>query len=308
MPSITDLTRRFERRPLAAPNATYYLWRFAANGVRTGRALVTPPAFDDSRTIAGELTARGIVVGPFERFLSQPGADAYRAASALIRDASRSDGVRDIVSGVAAHSSKKTFRIDLVKGAMRPDHPLLELALDVRLLEIVAAYLGMWPALHSIGAWLNYPTRDAATSSQLWHHDPEDLKIIKVFIYLEDVGDENGPFTFIPGTHPFGPHVRNGTTRGGGKRLSDDQITSAFPPDTWRVCTGRAGTMIMADTLGYHRGGKPSAGTRLLVTFTYTSGTPLVEHAVRLKGEPTWIHAAIQRYAIKQLPITQPAR
>ena len=39
---ITTLTRRFERRPLAEPNLTYFLWRFAANGVRVYRALATP--------------------------------------------------------------------------------------------------------------------------------------------------------------------------------------------------------------------------------------------------------------------------
>jgi hypothetical protein len=160
----------------------------------------------------------------------------------------------------------------------------------------------MWPALHSIGGWLNYPTSEPATLSQLWHHDPEDLKIIKVFIYLEDVGEGNGPFTYVPGTHPFGTHVPKADTRRRKERLADEQLGEVFPPSMWRVCTGPAGTMILADTLGYHRGGKPATGTRLLVTFTYTSGTPLVEHAIRLKGEPGWIMAPIQRCAIRQIP------
>ncbi len=306
MRSITDLTRRFERRPLAKPNATYYLWRFAANGVRTGRALVTPPAFD-TRAIARELAGQGIVVGPSDLFLSDAGRDALFAASGLIRNASQSDAVRDILTGVAAHSGKKNFRVDLVKGAIRGNNPLLKVALDVKLLEIVAAYLGMWPALHSIGAWLNYPTSEPATSSQLWHHDPEDLKLIKTFIYLEDVGEENGPFTYVPGTHPFGSRVPTAKRHLEKRRLADEQFTDVFPPSAWRVCTGPAGTMILADTIGYHRGGKPAAGTRLLVTFTYTSGTPLVERAIRLKGEPTWMSSAIQRYAVKQMHIA-PAR
>lgn len=298
-----DLTRRFERRPLARPNATYYLWRFAANGLRTGRALVTPPTFRDAPAIARELNTHGIVVGPSDRFLSDAGRDALGRAAAPIREASRSEAVRDILAGVATHKAKKGFRVDLVKGAFHGDHPLLEVALDVKLLEIVAAYLGMWPALHSIGAWLNYPTNESATSSQLWHHDPEDLKVIKTFIYLEDVGEENGPFTYVPGTHPFGTHVPKAEQRRVKERLADDQIADVFPPGTWRICTGPAGTMILADTIGYHRGGKPRVGMRLLVTFTYTSGTPLVERAIRLKGQPAWISLAIQRWAIKQLAV-----
>jgi hypothetical protein len=77
MPSITDLMRRFDRRPLAKPNATYYLWRFAANGLRTRRALMTPTVFTDTPAIARELTEQGIVVvAPSNRFLSDDGHDA----------------------------------------------------------------------------------------------------------------------------------------------------------------------------------------------------------------------------------------
>jgi hypothetical protein len=302
MPSITQLTRRFERRPLAKPNATYYLWRFAANGVRAGRALVTPAAFHDTRAIAHELTDQGIVVGPSDRFLSDVGRDALSAATVAIREASRCDAVRDILSG-ATHEGKKSFRVDLITGAIRAENPILKVALDTKLLEIVAAYLGMWPALHSIGGWLNYPTNEPATSSQLWHHDPEDLKIIKTFTYLEEVSEENGPFTYVPGTHPFGRNVPIAARYDQDRRVKDEKINRIFPPHTWRVCTGPAGTMIIADTLGFHRGGKPIVGTRLLVTFTYTSGTPLVERAIRLKGEPSWISSAIQRYALKEIHI-----
>jgi hypothetical protein len=174
---------------------------------------------------------------------------------------------------------------------------MLKVALDLKLLEIVAGYLGMWPVLHSVGAWLNYPTDEPASSSQLWHHDPEDLKIIKTFIYLEGVERDNGPFTYVPGTQPFGSNVAR-AAHCDSRRVTDEALDRVFPPNTWRVCTGPAGTMIVADTLGFHRGGKPLVGTRLLVTFTYTSGTPLVERALRLKGEPLWISAAIQRYAI----------
>ena len=40
---------------------------------------------------------------------------------------------------------------------LSPDDPLLHVALDRKLLEIVAGYLGMWPCLNSVGVWLNYP-------------------------------------------------------------------------------------------------------------------------------------------------------
>lgn len=308
--SITDLTRPFARRPLPKPNLAYYLWRFAANGVRTGRALVTPRAFPDVRAIAEELSDGGIVVGSSDRFLSDAGRAALAAASGTIIEATRTDMVRDIVAGVATPTKgKKVFRIDLVRAGIPTDSELLKVALDVKLLEIVAAYLGMWPSLHSIQGWYNYPTNEPATSSQLWHHDPEDLKLVKVFIYLEPVDERNGPFTYIPRTHPFGANVAKAESGRKRERLPDEQLAGVFPPDSWRVCTGPAGTMILADTLGYHRGGKPTTGTRLLVTFTYTSGTPLVaEPSIWLKGTPDWITSGIQRVAIKRLGTAPPVK
>jgi hypothetical protein len=66
--------------------------------------------------------------------------------------------------------------------------------------------------------------------------------------------------------------------------------------------------MILADTLGYHRGGKPTTGTRLLVTFTYTSGTPFVEPSIWLKSEPDWALSPIQTFAVKNLGSAPPAK
>jgi hypothetical protein len=292
---------------MVKPDLTYYLWRFAANGASTARRLMNPTPCRETHALAHELQEHGIVVGPSDRFLSDQGRDALAAAAAAIRTASQGAAVREILAGAMPATGKKSFRIDLIRGAIRAENPILKVALDRTLLDGVAAYLGMWPALHSIGAWLNYPTAEPATSSQLWHHDPEDLKIIKVFIYLEDVGLDNGPFTYLPGTQPFGPQAALAARYDNDRLVQDEAMTQTFPSSSWRICTGPAGTMILADTVGFHRGGKPTRGTRLLVTFTYTSGTPLFAHSVRIKGEPAWASSALQKWAIRQLQIT-PAR
>src|SRR5215203_3538788 len=56
---------------------------------------------------------------------------------------------------------KKEFLVDqilFVSGWCVRRRSLLKIALGRKLLEIVSAYLGLWPRLHSIGAWLNFPT------------------------------------------------------------------------------------------------------------------------------------------------------
>jgi hypothetical protein len=266
--------------------------------------MLTPPSHHDVPAIARELTAQGIVVGPSEGFLTEEGRGALQDASSRILHTSRSEEVEAVVAGSpSVQDRQKEFLVHLVSypEGVAADDPLLKVALDRKLLEIVSSYLGLWPCLYSIAAWLNYPTDAPAQVSQLWHRDPEDLRLIKVFIYLADVDEQLGPFTYISQTHPFGAKAALAQKLEKKKRVPDDRMNRVFPPESWRVCTGPAGTMIMADTLGYHRGGKPTAGRRILITFTYTSGAPITERPIHLLGRPLWMTAAIQRYAVTPL-------
>lgn len=306
---FTFLARRFTRRALTKPNLAYYLWRFADNGVRTFRSLATLRRIDQSRDIAAELAAQGIIVGESHTFLTDAGSRALAEASSSILKASTSEEVVGILTGKAPRSGvQKEFRIDLFSpgDGLGADNPLLKVALDRKLLEIASSYLGLWPVLHSVSAWLNVPTEAPPEYSQLWHRDPEDLKLLKVFIYLADVDEQCGPFTYIPRTHPFGADVEKAQAYDKKKRLPDDSVSQIFPPSEWRVCTGPVQTMILADTIGYHRGGKPTVGRRILITFTYTSGTPFVDRPLWIEGRPTWPLSAIQRAAVKPLPGVPP--
>jgi hypothetical protein len=72
-------------------------------------------------------------------------------------------------------------------------------------------------------------------------------------------------------------------------------------PEAWLACTGSAQTMILADTTGYHRGGKPVTGDRILITFTYTSGTPFKNRKYSVRrgnSRPVWMSDDIQTYAL----------
>jgi hypothetical protein len=311
---ISFLTKRYSRRALARPNTVYYLWRFVANGGRAARSILARSRYEGTTAIAEELTRNGIVVGPSERFLTGDGGRALHDASARILEMSRSPAVTAAIAGASDGADRyKKYLVDLVEypEGIEADDSLLKLALDEKLLEIVAGYLGLWPRLHSIAAWLNYPTEAPPELSQLWHRDPEDLRLVKVFIYLTDVHENSGPFTYIPRTQPFGAEAASAQKLERKKRLADDRMTRTFAPASWRVCTGPPHTMILADTVGYHRGGKPSVGHRILVTFTYTSGAPITSRELWIRGRPTWLASGIQRAAVDGLfggPPVQPKK
>jgi hypothetical protein len=258
------------------------------------------PAYPDTTRIAHELTENGIVVGKTDGYLDEEGRKAFAETSELVLGISRSSEVQSIVKEGRSEYKKKDYMVHLVPGDQKhtADSPLLRLALDRKLLEIIALYLGMWPRLHAIGAWLNFPTPAEAKQSQLWHRDPEDLRLIKVFIYLNDIDAACGPFSYIPKTHPFGARAAADPQHDHPKRITDEEMHVAIPSQDWIACTGPAGTMILADTVGFHRGGKPSAGNRTLITFTYTSGTPLGKELFNYADVSNWASHPIQRYAL----------
>ena len=291
------------RVALTRRNLAYFRWRYVSNAKRTFRAILAPPVSGDLCNIASIMTRRGIHVASSDRFLSEQGRRALDEAGEQILRLSCRDEVQAMVAtGQSDDPIGKRYLISLIEGQEHSD-ALLRLALDLNLLQTVSLYLGMWPQLQSIDAWLNFPTDGDPKELQLWHRDPEDVKIVKVFVYLNDVDENCGPFSYIPGTHSFGelahivPQHRHPT------RVLDDEMKSVIPAKSWLICTGPARTMIVADTLGYHRGGKPTRGKRILITFTYTSGClfklPFFKRNLRVSTTPTWVQRGLQEYALR---------
>ena len=57
-----------------------------------------------------------------------------------------------------------------------------------------------------------------------------------------------------------------------------------MPEADWLVCEGKAGTVVFADTCGYHKQLKPENSERLMLVAHYVSGTPFVPRALELNG------------------------
>jgi hypothetical protein len=299
--SLTKYRKRlFGRKALQKKTLPYYIWRFGANTRRTIRAALHGSADPDIGSAVAALRSNGIVVGACEKFLKRQSLESLARASSIVLAAASAAEVENSIAKGRSDNLQKDFMIPLVPWDMEhgPDSPFLKLALDTKLLEIVSQYLGMWPQLHAIGGWIHFPTADSAKKSQLWHRDPEDFSITKVFIYLNDVGPDTGPFSYVPGTQPFGRRNVK-ASKSPEKHITDEEMEKQHASDSWLVCTGPAGTMILADTVGFHRGGKPKCQNRILITFTYTSGAPINERPLRVTHEPDWIDNEMQRYALR---------
>jgi Phytanoyl-CoA dioxygenase (PhyH) len=146
-------------------------------------------------------------------------------------------------------------------------------ALQSSILKIANAYLGMCTRLRYYNVWHTFVSNGEPRQSQLWHRDREDHYIVKVFVYLTDVDDGSGPFTYAPGTHGKG-NVRGTpaySLEGVVRRTSDTAMSEVVPEDRWVKCVGERGTIVFADTRGYHKGGFALERDRIMYTCMFTS-------------------------------------
>lgn len=147
-------------------------------------------------------------------------------------------------------------------------------ALQKPVLQIANAYFGMYTRLRYYNVWHTFATRIPPRDSQLWHRDPEDYYILKMFVYLSDVGEDAGPVMYAAGSHPKVGLAREPfyiKKKGDAKRADDSQMAEVVPSEQWIQATGPKGTIILADTRGFHKGGLARERDRVMYLCMFTS-------------------------------------
>lgn len=176
----------------------------------------------------------------------------------------------------SAQAGKKRFNLEYLgsKPVLDPDAVYARFALQDGILQIANAYLGMYTRLRYFNVWHTFPTQAQARESQLWHRDREDRYILKMFLYISDVDEGAGPLTYAAGSHLKGKMRREPAyflEADGVKRSDDRQMAEAASPENWIKATGPQGTIVFADTHGYHKGGLARERDRLMYLCMFTS-------------------------------------
>jgi Phytanoyl-CoA dioxygenase (PhyH) len=200
-------------------------------------------------------------------------------ASFRNREADLADSITSARYKIDSREKVKSYLVPLLgaRPLLDPNDILVRFALQRRLLDIVNGYFGMFAKLRYYNVWHNFATTDEPRESQLWHRDPEDRYILKLFVYFTDVDEGAGPLSYIPGTHARGDFklqvpstvYLEGRTRV--RRSDDSQVSVVAPKSKWITALGPRATVVLVDTTGYHKGGWARERDRILYTCMFTS-------------------------------------
>jgi|TARA_R110000787_G_scaffold46417_1_gene112647 ectoine hydroxylase-related dioxygenase (phytanoyl-CoA dioxygenase family) len=156
-------------------------------------------------------------------------------------------------------------------------HPLLncqsvfDITFDSRMIEIAKNYFGCLPAITGVTLRKSKETamkeRNIPHNGQttLFHCDKDSPRFLKFFIYLNDVGKDNGPFTYVHKSH-----IDKFQGWRSKYRWSNSEIEHVYGKEKIKSITGKVGDLVMGNTAGFHKGTKVKRGERLMLTIYFS--------------------------------------
>ena len=162
------------------------------------------------------------------------------------------------------NDSKVMFNSELLKNIF----------FDMNFLHLANEYLKSKPIIDAFTMWWSNPVSQLPakfqfnfknSAAQMFHYDFDRMKILKFFIYLTDVDDNNGPHVFVKGSHKKPAFF---LTQDG--RYDDNLIYSKFGENVINL-KGKKGTIIAVDTRGLHKGLELLEGERLILQIEFTN-------------------------------------
>ena len=153
---------------------------------------------------------------------------------------------------------------------------LIKFCTSPLLIGTVSKYLGEFPVISSIEVW-NSPPSDVhgagLTGSQKFHLDNVSDRQMKVFVNLIDIGEENGPFSFI--SEQNSSLVCNKLSYGNVKnvdRLEDQDVYNIIDSSDLKKNIGPKGLVTFIDTCRcLHYGSRNTKKGRKLLMVQFTS-------------------------------------
>lgn len=261
------------RTALTCPGAFF---RYQSNGIRT--------LYHNVARVAHPLTfarrCRGLANVNEPLSLAVPDQDGYAVFTPdqIPDDLARQvlDEVRGRLSSVDIESIRKTankpYLLAVIDGKdIGRDSAVYRFVTHPVLVGCVARYLKCFPILTYISVWYspNLPGEDKG--SQKYHLDHEDYRQIKAFMFIEDIGPQNGPFTLLPASRSEKIQSALGYKMTPDNKQVDDEVIYGIVDRHEAVpLVGPAGTVALIDTSRcFHYGSREGTAPRIMLAFQY---------------------------------------
>ncbi|MCA9806189.1 MAG: phytanoyl-CoA dioxygenase family protein [Cyanobacteria bacterium HKST-UBA02] len=146
---------------------------------------------------------------------------------------------------------------------------LQQIMADPVLLEIASRYFNSQASYCNVHMWWTTPYGCETPNPRLaqqYHFDMDRFKFLNFFLYVTDVGPEDGPHCFIRGSHRRKP-VRFLQDR----RFTDEEVAEHYSPEDHIEINGPRGTIMAVDGRGLHKAKMPTRGNRLMFLSSMSS-------------------------------------
>ncbi len=193
----------------------------------------------------------------------------------------KSDSYKDLKeSGTNQAQALNPYHLDLwedLNENLKKD--IITFATSDFLIKTVCNYLGIFPILSQIEVNLNIPSGKYPRSAQLWHRDDIGYKSFNLFLALNKIDENNGPFITLKKKDPLNvfyrikKEINSGLTGERGK-IQDKDFNYMISNDENKNDTikleGDIGTGLVIDTArNYHKGGHCKSNYRLMLRFLF---------------------------------------
>lgn len=207
----------------------------------------------------------------------------------------------DSPRGVYPRSAPQAGRYDFDEQTALQCTEVQEFVSDPAMVAIAREYLGQPVLLDEMAFWWTTTQRSdmANQNAQLFHQDRNRLSFLKFFMYLTDVTLDSGPHVVLRGSHrSIPPSLRSDG------RKDDEAVISAGLGSDIREITGPAGSLMVVDTIGLHKGKTPIASDRLAIEIQLSTSLfgapyelPIFSPTDLLKERFKQMPWVLQRYA-----------
>ncbi len=184
------------------------------------------------------------------------------------------DNLSEVGENYPGIAGKRSPIINLVQD-LYGDDLLLKYVTDASMLRIIARYLKSYPWLYSCDLWISNENENKTGTSQNFHMDWEDRKIVKVLFFLGDIDNETGPLSLIDAENTKkvindlkSSYKKNIVSQ----RLSDEIVFNTVGEDKLFKAVGKKDDIFMVDTCNVlHYGSRKSSKPRLMLSCMYAS-------------------------------------